>query len=256
MIDILSKYGFAIPLKTKSGDELKQAFIIIFKTGRIPSKLQSDHGTEFLNRTVQNYLKTKNVHFFVTNSETKAEVVERFNKMYRYFTYKNTWKYIDVLPDLMKFYNNSYHRSIRMKPSQVTKKNKDVVWDTLYGQTFSTPLSRFSFKIGDKVRVSKAKKTFEKGYTPNWSREIFTITERLPRRPPVYRIKDYDGEVLQGIFYEQELQKVQKEDELYQIETVIKKRKLKGKEQEYFVKWRGYPDKFNSWVPASSVESL
>ena len=261
VIDILSKFGFAIPLKTKSGNELKQALIKIFKTGRIPSKLQSDHGTEFLNRTVQNYLKTKNVHFFVTNSETKAAVIERFNrtlknKMYRYFTYKNTWKYIDVLPDLMKSYNNSYNRSIRMKPVQVTKKNEATIWDTLYGKTFSAPISRFAFKIGDKVRISKVKKTFEKGYTPNWSREIFTIAERLPRRPPVYRVKDYDDEVLQGVFYKQELQKVQKEDELYQIETVIKKRKLKGKEQEYFVKWRGYPDKFNSWVPASSVESL
>ena len=260
VIDILSKYAFAIPLKTKTGPELKQALIKIFKTGRIPAKLQSDHGTEFLNRIVQTYLKSKNVHFFVTNSEIKASVIERLNrtlknKMYRYFTYKNTWKYIDKLPSFLKSYNNSYHRSIRMKPSQVTKKNDGVVWDTLYGKSISEPIGRFVFNIGDKVRISKVKRTFEKGYTPNWSREIFTIAERLPRRPPVYRVKDYDGEVLQGVFYEQELQKVQKEDDVYQIEKVIKKRTVKGK-TEYFVKWRGYPDKFNSWVPASSVQSL
>ena len=260
VIDILSKYGFAIPLKTKTGDELKQALMKIFKTGRIPAKLQSDHGTEFLNRTVQNYLKSKNVHFFVTNSETKASVIERFNrtlknKMYRYFTYKNTRKYIDILPQLLKSYNSSYHRSIKMKPSQVNKKNESTVWHTLYGKTISGPIARFKFHVGDRVRISKVKKTFEKGYTPNWSREIFIVSERIPRKPPVYRIKDQQDEVLGGVFYEQELQKVQKEDDLYHIEKVIKKRKRKSK-VEYFVKWRGYPDKFNSWVPASAVQSL
>lgn len=260
VIDILSKYGFAIPLKTKSGPELKQALIKIFRTGRIPAKLQSDHGTEFLNHIVQNYLKSKKVHFFVTNSETKASVIERFNrtlknKMYRYFTFKNTWKYIDVLPDLLKSYNSSYHRSIKMKPKDVNKKNESKVWHTLYGNSISRSIARFLFKVGDKVRISKVKKTFEKGYTPNWSREIFIISEQIPRQPPVYRLQDQQDEVLQGVFYEQELQKVQKEDDIYHVEQILKKRKVRRK-VEYFVKWRGYPDKFNSWIPASAVQSL
>lgn len=131
VIDILSKYAFVIPLKTKSGEELTVAFKKIFKTGRVPAKLQSDHGTEFLNQKLQSYLRKKKVHFFATNSETKASVIERFNrtlknKMYRYFTYKNTWKYVDVLPNLVKAYNNSFHRSIKMKPSQVNKRNEAV----------------------------------------------------------------------------------------------------------------------------------
>jgi transposase InsO family protein len=192
VIDILSKYAFAIPLKTKTAGELKEAFIKIFKTKRIPKKLQSDHGTEFLNRTLQSYLKSKNVHFFATNSENKASVIERFNrtlktKMFRYFTYKNTWNYIDVLPAMLKSYNNSYHRSIKMKPSQVNKKNESTVWDTLYGQSFSKPIVRFQFNVNDRVRVSRYKRIFSKGYERNWSIEIFIISERLPRRPPVYR---------------------------------------------------------------------
>ncbi|KAK3735990.1 hypothetical protein QZH41_006322 [Actinostola sp. cb2023] len=141
-----------------------------------------------------------------------------------------------------------------MKPSQVTKTNEDLVWYTLYGKTISSPV-RFQFSVGDQVRISKVKKTFEKGYTPNWSVEIFTVSERLPRKPPVYRLKDQQGEPLEGVFYGQEIQKVEKEDDVYQIESVVKKRKRKGK-LEYLVKWKGYPDKFNSWVPARDMKTL
>jgi hypothetical protein len=259
-IDVLSKYGWAIPLKTKSGKEITDAFAKILKSGRIPKKLQTDKGTEFLNRIFQSYLRSKDIHFFTTHSEIKCGAIERFNrtlkaKLFKYFTYKNTHQYIDILPDLLKSYNNSFHRSIRMKPIEVNKKNEDVVWHTLYGRSISAPV-RFTFQVGDQVRISKAKGIFDKGYKANWSIEIFTIAERLPRQPPVYRIKDQQGEVIEGVFYEQELQHVEKEDDVYQIEHVLKKRKLKGGVAEVFVKWRGYPDKFNSWVPATEVQKL
>jgi len=141
-----------------------------------------------------------------------------------------------------------------MKPVQVNKKNEPLVWHTLYGRTIEVPI-RYKFSVGDHVRISKTKKIFDKGYLPNWTTEIFVISERLPRRPPVYRLKDLQGEVLGGIFYEEELQAVQKEDNVYQIEKVLKKRKVK-KRLEYFVKWKGYPDKFNQWVLASDVKDL
>jgi len=259
VIDILSKYAFVVPLKQKSGEELTKAFMKLFKI-RTPNILQSDHGTEFLNRQLQELLRKKKVRFFATNSEAKASVIERFNrtlknKMYRYFTHKNTWNYINILPELIKSYNNTYHRSIKMKPSQVNRKNEALVWETLYGKTISAATPRFQFKVGDQVRISKIKKTFEKGYTPNWSVELFTICERLPRNPPVYRVKDQQGEVLDGVFYEQELQKVDKEDDVFKIERIVSKKKIKGK-VFYLIKWRGYPDKFNSYVPASDVKSL
>ena len=88
---------------------------------------------------------------------------------------------------------------------------------------------------------------FRKGYLPNWTTELFAVSARLLRHPPVYKLKDYDGEQLQGTFYEQELQRAIKTDDLYQIEKVLRTRKRRGK-TEYFVKWFGYPDKFNSWV--------
>lgn len=259
-IDVLSKYGWAIPLKTKTGREITDAFAKILKSGRKPKKLQTDKGTEFLNRIFQNYLKKQGIHFFTTHSETKCGVVKRFNrtlktKLYKYFTYKNTHQYLNILPDLLKSYNQSFHRSIRMKPIEVTKKNENAVWHTLYGKPISTPL-RFQFQVGDQVRISKAKKTFDKGYKANWSIEIFTVADQLPRIPPVYRLKDQQGEMIEGVFYEPEIQKVEKEDDVYQIEKVLKRRKLKGGVAEVFVKWRGYPDKFNSWIPANQVQKL
>ena len=93
-------------------------------------------------------------------------MVERFkrtfkNKMYRYFTAKNTLTYINVLPQLVSSYNNTYHRSIKMKPSQVAKANKALVWDTLYIRY--KPV-RFKFQVLDRVRISKVNRTFEKFY--------------------------------------------------------------------------------------------
>ena len=99
------------------------------------------------------------------------------------------------------------------------------------------------------------KRTFEKGYLPNFSKEIFTVSQQIPRQPPVYKLKDYDQEELSGTFYNEELQKVIKEDDVYEVEKILKKRG-KGKNKEVFVKWLGYPAKFNSWIPASEVKDI
>ena len=256
-IDIFSKYAWAVPLKNKSEKALVEAFRDIFKLGRKPQKLQTDKGTEFTNRGVQALLKENGVDFFTTNNETKASVVERFNRtlksrMWKYFTAKNTHRFINVLPDLMKGYNNSFHRSIQTKPSSVSKNNEEFVWQSLYesGSEVKSSKSRptlFKFELGDKVRISNLARPFKKGYLPKWTEEIFTISSRIPRRPPVYKVKDYDGEEIEGTFYEEELQKIIKTDQMYRIERVLKKRKRNGK-MEYFVKWFGYPDKFSSWV--------
>ena len=92
--------------------------------------------------------------------------------------------------------------------------------------------------------------------TGYWTEEVFTITKRVLRRPPVYKIADFDDEELKGTFYEQELQKVDKtESDFYRVEEILRSR-MRNKRKEYFVKWLGYPDKFNSWVPAESVKDI
>jgi hypothetical protein len=106
---------------------------------------------------------------------------------------------------------------------------------------------RYKYDVGDRVRIVKYKHVFQKGYLPNWTEEIFEIAEKHPTYPVTYGLKDLAGEDIKGKFYEQEIQKVVKTDDVYEIEKILKTRKRGGK-VEYFVKWKGYPEKFNSWV--------
>ena len=135
-IHIFSKFAFVLPLKTKQGQEPVKTFQKILSTGRKPTNPHTDQGTEFLNRIFQKFLRDNNIDIFTVNSGLKASVVERFNrtfqnKRYKYLTAKTTLTYINVLPQLVSSYNNTYHRSIKMKPSQVTKADEAQVWDTL-----------------------------------------------------------------------------------------------------------------------------
>ena len=258
-IDVFSKYAWVIPLKNKTGPSLVEAFKVILASGRKPEKIMTDQGTEFFNRHFQALMKEKDIVLYNTYNETKASIVERLirtlkTRMWRYFTAKKTMRYIDMLPDLVYSYNHSVHRSIKTKPVDVTVDNEKKVWHTLYDDD-NVKSVKYKFKIGDQVRISKIKRKFEKGYLPNFSKEIFTVSMQIPRDPPVYKLKDYDGEELKGTFYEKELQKVVKRNDVYEVEKVLKKRG-RGKNVQYLVKWLGYPNKFNSWVPASEINKI
>lgn len=252
-IDIFSKYAWSVPTKTKNAQDILDAFKHVLTTSkRKPQKLQADAGSEFTNKDFQKFLKSEYIEFFTTKSEIKSSVIERFNRtlkerMWRYFSKTNTMKYIDILPKLMINYNNSYHRTIKTFPANVTQNNEREILIKAFSIAPLEP-SIFKFNINDRVRISKVKKHFEKGYFPKWSEEFFIIKSRLSRRPPVYTIKDQDGEIIEGVFYEPELQKVDiGSDDLFIIEKIIKTRKRGGK-TDYFVYWRGYPSKFDSWV--------
>lgn len=251
-IDIFSKYAWSEPIKSKNSSSVLQAFKnILNSTDRKPEKLQTDAGTEFVNQSFQRFLKENNILFFTTASELKASVVERFNRtikerMFRYFTKNNTYRYLDILPDLLNGYNNTIHRTIGIEPAKVNSKTSLQILERAY-KIHDFKVSSFKFDIGDKVRISKMKGKFEKGYLPNWSEETFVVQGKLGRKPPVYILYDEMGEKLEGVFYETELQKVQTLSDVHTVDKVLKTRKKSGK-TEYFVKWKGYPDKFNSWV--------
>lgn len=127
VIDMFSKFAFTIPLKSKSALSLREAFLKIFSCGRVPLKLQTDKGTEFTNKIVQAVLNKFEIHFFTTtNSNIKCAIVERFNrtlktKMFKYLTAHSTKRYIDVLSELTHSYNHSMHRTIKMRPADVTR---------------------------------------------------------------------------------------------------------------------------------------
>ena len=254
-IDVFSKKGYMIKLKNKNQHTVAAAFEKILMHSKC-DKIQVDKGTEFYNETFKALLKKHGIEMYSTDSDVKASVVERFQrtikeKMWRYFTANSTNKWIDVLDNLILAYNDSYHRSIKMKPNQVTKENETKVYENLYkykkGEGDSSSLPKFKFKIGDFVRISKIKKTFEKGYTRNWTREIFVINSVKPTVPVSYKLLDLKGDNLIGSFYELELQKIDYIGKAFEIDQIIKKKKVKGQEQ-YFVSWKGYPSNFNSWV--------
>jgi len=161
--------------------------------------------------------------------------------MFKYFTANNTKKYIDVLDDFVERYNNTRHSSNEMTPVETSKKENEVrVYRNLYPDLTRRPM-RAKFKIGDKVRIQKKKGYFEKGFTPNWTEEVFTVSKIKRTKPVTYKITDLNDEEIQGTFYEQELQKTL--PEVYRIEKIAKKDKTRS-----LVKWKGYPECFNSWV--------
>ncbi|XP_072017156.1 SCAN domain-containing protein 3-like [Amphiura filiformis] len=255
-IDVFSKFAWARSLKDKKGPTVAAALKNIFEEGRQPTQLQSDKGKEFLNKDVQKLFKDKNIHFFTTqNPDTKAAIVERFNRtlkdrIFRYFTRTNSSEYHRILRDAVAGYNSSYHRSIKQSPASVTKDNESTVWKTLYGKYKRSrkPNKQNLLEAGDLVRISVEKLPFRKGYLPQWSEELFVVAKRIDRRVPVYVLKDFYDEEIEGTFYGREIQKVTKDkDGLFKVEKVIRKRKRQGV-TEYFVKWLGWPDKFNSWV--------
>ena len=105
-----------------------------------------------------------------------------------------------------------------MRPVDVNEDNESIVWQKLYGEESDKPV-RFKFNIDDQVRISKARRTFKKGYLPSWTEEVFTINKRVLRRTPMYKIADFDDEELKGTFYEKELQRVNKTySDFYRVE--------------------------------------
>ena len=146
--------------------------------------------------------------------------------MWRYFSANSTHVYVDVLSDLVKRYNNTRHRSIGMTPVETSRKvNEKRVERNLYGRRKRDKQRPNIFKIGDKVRIAKAKRHFEKGYTPNWTEEVFVIDQILPTHPVTYRIRDLADEPIVSSFYEQQLQKTTQNT--FRIEKVLRKRKDK-----------------------------
>ena len=260
IIDIFSKYGWAIPLKRKTALEVYEAFVDLWKKQKPPKFLWTDKGKEFDNKRMNELLEENNVHLYWTQNEEKSCVVERWNrtiksKMWKYFTKNRTGIYINILPTLIKDYNNTYHRSIKSKPSDARKpSNYQHVFNALYNNFDLNIKSQPSpkFKIGDQVRISKLKRKFEKGYTANWTEEVFIIEKVQTTIPYTYKLKDTKNEVVQGTFYEPELQ--QAKQTTFRIEKVLRRRTTKDGKKEIYVKWLGYSPAFNQWVPASDLE--
>ena len=120
----------------------------------------------------------------------------------------------------------------------------------LYEKRLKGKRSQPKFKVGDRVRLNKIHRPFEKGYLPGWTEEVFVVHRVVPGSVPTYKIREWDDTPVQGTFYDADLQKVYVSD-VFRIEKVLKRQK-----DRLLVKWKGWPDKYNSWIARGDVTSL
>lgn len=257
VIDVFSKRAWAKELKNKTGEEVTKAMssIIEGKPKYVPRNLHTDEGKEFYNQHFQRLMKKHGINHYSTFSKMKASIVERLNrtilnKLWRQFNLQGSHKWLNLLQPIMKTYNSTFHRTIKMRPIDVTPNNEQHLLETAYKQNQTVTASKQQmpkFHINDYVRISKFKTLFEKGYTPNWSTELFRIVEILPTEPITYRLADLDDNKISGCFYEYEILKTEKND-VYLVEKIIKR-----KGNKIFVKWLGFDDTHSSWINSNDL---
>lgn len=252
VIDIFSKFAWAVPIKSKSGKDVTNAMNTILSAGNVPKNMHSDMGKEFYNAVFQSLMRRYKINHYSTFSAMKAATVERFNrtlktKMWQQLHYNGSYKWIDLLDKLIYDYNHTKHRTIKMKPSDVDEHNENILLQSAYLYKNILPLKP-KFKVGDFVRISKYKSAFEKGYEPQWTTEIFSIAKVQYTNPITYLLKDYQKNEVKGAFYELEIQKVKYPD-AYLVERILKKSGNKA-----YVKWLGFDNTHNSWVDIHNIE--
>ena len=261
VIDTFTRYAFVRPLQDKSANTVLKAFISILKEAvEKPYMIVMDKGTEFQNEKFNNFCNQQNIKLVNPQSQTHAAYIERFNRtlqqlIYKYMTENETNRYVDVLQNLVKSYNNRIHRMIQTTPF-IAETNQDVALNIRLLN--SKRIAKFKkvkqkFKINDYVRIAKQKTKFSRGYDEQTSREIFRIYKiDLNKHIPLYYLESYDkSEKLKGGFYSFELTLV--DTEVFRIEKVLRRRRYRGKNQ-IFVKWKGFNDNYNSWIDEDNVE--
>ena len=219
MIDCFTKMLYAAPMKKKNKEWTSDAFeSILSNFETYPINLVTDGGLEFFNSSVQKVFDTYGINHYKTPTKTKwkASMAERVirtikSRIQKYFKSNNTKKWTDILDQFVSNYNSVPHSSHGLAPRDVTDENRDEVYKRLYPNKSITVVCRL--KIGDRVRKIREKAEFEKGYTENWSQEIYIIAEQRQSNTICwYKIKKLSGEPVPGIWYYYQLNLVARHD--------------------------------------------
>ena len=239
-------------LKLKKTQDVKLCFQKIFKE-RKPRYLWTDKESAFFSKEILKYFEDNNVIIYHTNSHLKAVNIERFNRslrelMMNEFVKNNNTIWYNILPKLIKIYNNRYHSTIKMKPIGVNKLNEKYIKQNIYSYNKTNKIPKC--KINDLVRISlKRRNIFDKpSENIKWSEELFKIYDINISDVIMYKLMDMNDETIEGSFYEKELQKTKNTTGEYIIEKTIK-----TKNNKIYVKWRGYNDSFNSWINKNDI---
>lgn len=252
VINVFSKYVWTQPLKSKNANDVTLAMKKILDQTVIPKNLQSDLGKEFYNTQFKQLMNDYKINHYSTYSNLKASIVERVNRtlkniMWKAFSNQGNYKWFNILPTIVEKYNNTIHRTTGYKPVDINKKNEKVILKNSFTFPKIIDLKHTKFKENDFVRISKRREAFDKGYTPNWSTEVFQIRRVNLTNPTTYLLKDSKNEDIEGGFYEEELQKV-KHPDVYLVEKVLRR-----KGNKVYVKWLGFDKSHNSWIQKSDV---
>ena len=258
IIDTFSKKAWAFKLKRKSAEAINQVMKPYFEINK-PHKIEFDQGSEFVNQSFKKLLRKHKIKYFHVYSDRKGAIIERFNRtlktrMYRSFTARGSHRWVDVLQDLIDGYNSSKHRSIgNFTPNSVNKSNEKLIRRILYPpikrkQINAKPI----FNVGDSVRIVMKKETFQKGYEQTHSYQVYEVYKVLKTYPVTYKIRDYAGKKLKGCFYKNEIQLVDKSDDVWPINKILGTVKRKGVTY-YRVNYLGYPEDLTELIPQQDL---
>ena len=261
--DTFTRKIWAKPLKTKKGQEVRTELSKILNEMapfHEEARFVIDRGTEYLNPAVRDMLT--NHGLAITHpSDGHAAHVERANLSLQRVLFQHMYekggrfKWLTFLPKAVQIINDRHHRIIRMTPNEAELSvNKDDVNDamSLYHQKAQQSKRKtIQFSVGDNVRIKRDKNVFSRGYLPTFTDEVFKVVEVIDHLPiEMYRLTEWDGTDITGNFYPEELSLVK--GDVFKIEKRLKSRTVRGK-KEIYVKWEGFPNKYNQWIPISDL---
>jgi hypothetical protein len=201
-------------MKSKSSAACIKAFTAILISAKCrPVTLECDQGTEFWSKAFMKWTKVQGIRMYHNYSDFGSSVVERFNRsictlISKHLTATGQKRYIEALPLLLKAYNQRIHSRTKCAPKDVNEYNEMDIWLESYKDLYSKPNPLPKLNMYDRVRLDKTKHIFGKGYWPTFTNETFEICEVINSIPVTYRVKDMKGEVISGIYYSQDLSKV------------------------------------------------
>lgn len=267
-IDVFSRFAKALPLKRKDGNSMAVAMKTLLEEDDVfkgVSRIFVDRGKEFYNRALQSYLETRHIKTYsVYSQETKSSIAERFirtlkGRLYRYMTAHNTLHYVSALEAVVKSYNHTPHRQLEKTPAEVhaLRKPEQIMrqFKTLHyksNEKHRRSTSR-ELNIGDYVRLAGAERAskFSRGFHIQNTEEIFKIAAVDHRQYPIgYTLKDLSNQPIQGLFYREELVKVQLPD-VFPI--IIKRSRIVNGRKQFYVSWLGYDASQDKWIDASDI---
>lgn len=268
VIDLFSRHAWVRLLKTKTALDTANAFRSVLREGRKCKLLRHDEGGEFRGVHFRQMLKEEGIPNIIAYGAVKSNYIERFfrtfqKKYYRYAYHNTTEKFVDIVQDIVKSYNNSVHSSTKIKPAEVGVHNTLELYDRVYTpilQRRAQERAEPVFSIGQLVRISLFKDKFKRGYTQDWSEEVFEVWSVVKSHPVRYKIRDLLGEKISGSFYSENLKlaNARHASEVnWKIERIISSRKKKGRQgRESLVKWFGWNSKFASYIDNSDLKKF